>query len=86
MVDAVDLAANEDADPAVAPLAPVGQQEWNEQSQPCKHKRTLYRRRLQVSFGPFSFSHVSLLIMNRDLRRAFALSQLSLNKHRNTME
>lgn len=43
VVDAVDLAANEDADPAVAPLAPVGQQEWNEQSQTCKRKHTLYR-------------------------------------------
>lgn len=40
MVDAVDLAANEDADPAVTPLAPVGQQEWNEQSQTCKRKHT----------------------------------------------
>lgn len=38
MVDAVDLPTDEDADPAVAPLAPVGQQEGNQQSQTCKHK------------------------------------------------
>lgn len=40
MVDAVDLPADEDADPAVAPLAPVGQQEGNQQSQTCKHNVT----------------------------------------------
>lgn len=40
MVDAVDLPADEDADPTVAPLAPVGQQEGNQQSQTCKHKHT----------------------------------------------
>lgn len=42
VVDAVDLPADEDADPAVAPLAPVGQQEGNQQSQTCRHKHTLY--------------------------------------------
>lgn len=36
VVDAVDLSADEDADPAVAPLAPVGQQVGNQQSQTCE--------------------------------------------------
>lgn len=38
MVDAVDLSADEDADPAVTPLTPVGQQVGNEQRQACKHR------------------------------------------------
>lgn len=37
MIDAVDLAANEDADATVGPLASVGEQEGNEQSQACNH-------------------------------------------------
>lgn len=37
MVDAIDLPTNEDTDPTVAPLAPVGQQEGNQQSQTCKN-------------------------------------------------
>lgn len=40
VVNAVDLAADEDADPAVAPLVSVGQQEGNEQSQTCKGTHT----------------------------------------------
>lgn len=41
MVDAVNLSADEHADPAVAPLTPVGQQVGDEQSQACKptHQR-----------------------------------------------
>lgn len=33
VVDAVDFPADEDADPAVTPLVPIGQQEGNQQSQ-----------------------------------------------------
>lgn len=40
VVNAIDFAANEDANPAVAPLAPVGQQEGNQQSQTCKDTQT----------------------------------------------
>ncbi len=46
MINAVDLSADEDADSAVAPLTPVGQQEGNQQSQTCKHKHTLYCEKL----------------------------------------
>lgn len=35
VVDAVDFPSDEDADPAVAPFAPVGQQVGNEQRQTC---------------------------------------------------
>lgn len=36
VVDAVDLPTDEDSDPAVAPLTPVGQQVGDQQSQTCK--------------------------------------------------
>lgn len=37
VVNPVNLSTDEDSDPAVAPLAPGGQQVWNQQSQTCKH-------------------------------------------------
>jgi len=37
VVDAVDLPADEDSDPAVVPFAPVGQQEGNQQREACRH-------------------------------------------------
>lgn len=36
VVDAVDLSTDEDPDPAVAPLTPVGQQVGDQQSQTCR--------------------------------------------------
>lgn len=48
MIDAVDLAANEDADATVGPLASVGEQEGNEQSQACNHKHSHKRSRFDV--------------------------------------
>lgn len=36
VVNAVDFPTDEDADPAIAPFTPVGQQVGNEQSQTCR--------------------------------------------------
>lgn len=38
VVDSIDLPADEDADSAPVPLAPIGQQEGNQQSQTCRHR------------------------------------------------
>lgn len=39
VIDSVDLSTDEDSDPAVAPLAPGGQQIRDQQSQTYKHRQ-----------------------------------------------